>query len=215
MSARKDILGGVCCAQHYLAKDGIFAVRRVKKSDMENLSLATGATVMDSCRMPSRRRKCRGSTGCRGKKLFPGNEVVVSSKCEGKAGHLLGIRGGCEHMVDDGLGQCHPRCAHGHKRCRTGRKYRSQRRCTRGIEISFQLHRYTSTLGGQIQLAIEAFAKALEVIPRALDENAGLDYHRYDRCNTGSARNRRLRPRCLRGNTCRYAWTRRSRTPAG
>ena len=158
-------------AQHYLAKAGIFAVRRVKKSDMENLSRATGATITNS--IDAVTPADLGAAGLVEEKKLSGDEMIFVSKCKNPRAVSLIIRGGSEHVVDELERAIHDALMV------TGVVAEDKRIVAGGgapeIELSLQLHRYASTLGGRIQLAIEAFAKALEVIPRALAENAGLD----------------------------------------
>ena len=99
--------------------------------------------------------------------------MIFVSKCKNPRAVSLIIRGGSEHVVDELERAIHDALMV------TGVVAEDKRIVAGGgapeIELSLQLHRYASTLGGRIQLAIEAFAKALEVIPRALAENAGLD----------------------------------------
>ena len=158
-------------AQHYLAKAGIFAVRRVKKSDMENLSRATGATITNS--IDAVTPADLGAAGLVEEKKLSGDEMIFVSKCKNPRAVSLIIRGGSEHVVDELERAIHDALMV------TGVVVQDKKIVAGGgapeIELSLQLHRYASTLGGRIQLAIEAFAKALEVIPRALAENAGLD----------------------------------------
>ena len=135
-------------AQHYLAKAGIFAVRRVKKSDMENLSRATGATVMNS--IDAVTPADLGAAGLVEEKKFSGDEMISISKCKNPRAVSLIIRGGSEHMVDE-LDRAI------HDALMVISVVVQDKKVVAGggapeIEISFQLHRYASTLGGRIQL---------------------------------------------------------------
>ena len=86
-------------AQHYLAKAGIFAVRRVKKSDMENLSRATGATITNS--IDAVTPADLGAAGLVEEKKLSGDEMIFVSKCKNPRAVSLIIRGGSEHVVDE------------------------------------------------------------------------------------------------------------------
>jgi len=158
-------------AQHYLTKTGILAVRRVRKSDMENLSRATGATIVNS--IDAITPSDLGAAGLVEEKKLSGQEMIFVSNCKNPKAVSLIIRGGSEHVIDELERAVHDALM-------VVSVVQQYRMIVAGggapeIELSLQLHRYASTVGGRIQLAIEAFAKALEVIPRALAENAGLD----------------------------------------
>jgi thermosome len=158
-------------AQHYLAKAGILAVRRVKKSDMDNLSRATGAAIVSS--IDAVTPADLGSAGLVEEKKLSGAEMIFVSRCKNPKAVSLIIRGGSEHIVEELERAIHDALmvtsvvVHDKKIVAGGGAPE--------IELSLQLHRYAASVGGRIQLAIEAFAKALEVIPRTLAENAGLD----------------------------------------
>ncbi|MGB7788148.1 thermosome subunit alpha [Methanoregula sp.] len=158
-------------AQHYLAKAGILAVRRVKKSDMDNLSRATGAAIVSS--IDAITPADLGAAGHVEEKKLSGAEMIFVSKCKNPKAVSLIIRGGSEHVVDELERAVHDALM-------VVSVVVQDKLIVAGggapeIELSLQLHRYAATLGGRIQLAIEAFAKALEIIPRTLAENAGLD----------------------------------------
>jgi archaeal chaperonin len=158
-------------AQACLAKAGILAVRRVKKSDMDNLSLATGATIVSS--IDAVTPADLGASGLVEEKKLSGAEMIFVSKCKNPKAVSLIIRGGSEHVVDELERAVHDALM-------VVSVVVKDKKIVAGggapeIELSLQLYRYASTVGGRIQLAIEAFAKALEVIPRTLAENAGLD----------------------------------------
>jgi thermosome len=158
-------------AQHYLTKAGIFAVRRVKKSDIENLARATGATIINSIDVIT-----PGDLGAAGRveeKKLSGQEMIYVSECKNPKAVSIIIRGGSEHVIDElerGV----------HDALMVVSDVVKDKKIVAGggapeIELSLQLRRYASTVGGRIQLAIEAFASAVEIIPRSIAENAGLD----------------------------------------
>jgi thermosome len=158
-------------AQHYLAKAGILAVRRVKKSDIENLARATGANIVNS--IDTITNKDLGSAGLVEERKISGDEMIYVSKCKNPKAVSIIVRGGTEHVVDELERAMHDALMvvsvviEGKKIVAGGGAPET--------ELSLQLRRYASQEGGRVQLAIEAFASALEVIPRTLAENAGLD----------------------------------------
>ena len=158
-------------AQHYLAKAGILAVRRVKKSDMENLARATGANLVTSIDAIS--AKDLGSAGLVAEKKVSGDEMIYVSKCKNPKAVSIIVRGGTVHVVDELERAIHDALMV------VGVVVEGKRIVAGGgapeTELSLQLRRYATQEGGRAQLAIEAFAAALEVIPRTLAENSGLD----------------------------------------
>jgi len=158
-------------ALHYLAKANILAVRRVKKSDSENLARATGANLVTSIDAIS--PKDLGSAGLVEEKKVSGDEMIYVSKCKNPKAVSIIVRGGTEHVVDELERAIHDALmvvsvvVQGKKIVAGGGAPET--------ELSLQLRRYASQEGGRVQLAIEAFAAAMEIIPRTLAENAGLD----------------------------------------
>jgi len=158
-------------AQHYLAKAGIFAVRRVKKSDIENIGLATGARVVNSIDVIT--KADLGTAGLVEEKKLSGNEMTFVTGCRNPKAVSIIIRGGSDLVIDElerGM----------HDALMVVSDVVKDKKIVAGggapeTELSLQLRRYASSTGGRIQLAIEAFASALEIIPRSIAENAGLD----------------------------------------
>jgi len=158
-------------AQHYLAKAGILAVRRVKNSDMDKLARATGAPVVSSIDAIS--EKELGYAGIVEERKVSGEDMIFVEECKNPKAVTIIIRGGTEHVVaeleralEDAI--------------RVVSVVLEDKKCVAGggapeIELSLRLREYAATVGGRVQLAIEAFAAALEIIPRTLAENAGLD----------------------------------------
>jgi thermosome len=86
-------------AQHYLTKAGILAVRRVKKSDIENLARATGGNIVNSIDAIS--PKDLGKAGLVEERKISGDEMIYISKCKNPKAVSIIVRGGTEHVVDE------------------------------------------------------------------------------------------------------------------
>jgi thermosome len=158
-------------AQHYLAKAKIFAVRRVKKSDMEKLARATGASMVSSIDAISKDEL--GTAGLIEEKKVSGEEMIFVTECSNPKAVSIIVRGGTEHVVDE-LERAMEDAI------RVVSVVIEDKKLVAGggspeTELSQRLKLYASSVGGRAQLAIEAFASALEIIPRTLAENAGLD----------------------------------------
>ncbi len=158
-------------AQHYLAKAGILAVRRVKKSDMEKLSRATGARIASS--LDDLTEKDLGEAGLVEERKIAGESMVFVEKCKDPKSVTIFIRGGTEHVVNeveraikDSLGSVASALEDGYYVTGGG---------STEMELALKLREYAKTIGGREQLAVEAFAEALESIPTTLAENAGMD----------------------------------------
>jgi archaeal chaperonin len=158
-------------AQHYLAKAGIMAVRRVKKSDMEKLARATGATVVTNIEDLS--FDDMGEAGSVAEKRISGEEMIFVEECKDPKSVTLLIRGSTEHVVDeieraveDAIGVVSATVEDGKVVAGGG---------AAEISISKGLKEYAETISGREQLAVNAFAEALEVVPKTLAENAGQD----------------------------------------
>jgi len=158
-------------AQHYLTKAGILAVRRIKKSDIENLARATGGNIVNS--IDTITKKDLGTAGIVEERKISGDEMIYISKCKNPKAVSIIVRGGTEHVVDELERAVHDALmvvsvvVEGKKIVAGGGAPET--------ELSLQLRRYASQEGGRVQLAIEAFSEALEIVPRTLAENAGLD----------------------------------------
>ena len=158
-------------ALHYLAKAGILAVRRVKKSDCENLARATGATMVNS--VDAITSKDLGTAGLVEERKVSGDEMIYVSKCRNPKAVSIIVRGGTEHVVDELERAIHDALMvvsvviEGKKIVAGGGAPET--------ELSLRLREYAATVGGRAQLAIEAFAASMEIIPRTLAENAGHD----------------------------------------
>ncbi|MBN1923902.1 MAG: TCP-1/cpn60 chaperonin family protein [Nanoarchaeota archaeon] len=158
--------------QHLLARKKIYACRRVKKSDMEKLSKATGAKIVNE--VDEITKEDIGFAGLVEQKKIGGEEMTFVEKCKHPKSVTLLIRGGTEHVIDeieraivDSIGDIISVIKDNGRIVAGGGSAE--------IEVSKQLNNYSDTLKGREQLAVKAFAQALEVIPRTLAENAGID----------------------------------------
>jgi thermosome len=158
-------------AQHYLAKAGIAAVRRVKKSDMEKLAKATGATIVTS--LKELKPEHLGYAGLVEELKVATDKMVYVRDCKNPKAVTIVIRGGTEHVVDEGERALNDALS-------VVRDVIEDRKMVAGggapeVEIAKRLRDYAESIGGREQLAIEAFADSLEIIPKTLAENAGHD----------------------------------------
>ncbi len=158
-------------AQYYLAKAGILAVRRVKQSDIEKLAKATGAKVLTDLRDIS--SEDLGEAELVEERKVGDEKMVFVTGCKNPKAVTILIRGGTEHIVDeversltDSIKVVKAALEDGKVVAGGGAPE---------IELSLRLKQWAPTLGGREQLSAEAFANALEIIPRSLAENAGLD----------------------------------------
>ena len=158
-------------AQHYLAKEGILAVRRVKKSDMQALAKATNATVLS--RINDLTQKELGFAKAVVEKKISGDNMVFVQECKNPKSVSLLVRGGTEHVVDEAERAVHDSIGAVTSAISNGKIVYGGGSCE--VEVALKLRGYAKTIGGREQLAIEAFAEALEIIPRTLAETAGMD----------------------------------------
>jgi len=158
-------------AQHYLSKEGIFAVRRVKESDMKKLASATGGKILTS--LEDVRPEDLGKAGQVEERKIGGEEMIFVEDCQNPKAVSILLRGGTEHVVDELERGMHDALKVVGVALEDG-KYVAGGGAAE-IELALKLRDYAASVGGREQLAIQAFADAVEVVPRALAENAGLD----------------------------------------
>ena len=158
-------------AQHYLAKAGVFAIRRAKKSDMEALAKATGGRVVTNIDDLSG-ADLGHAARVEERKVGESDMTFLTGCPEAKSVSVL-LRGGTEHVVDE------IRRAFDDAVGVVAVAWEDGAVLTGGGSVLASLSRYLRTyaegVGGREQMAIEAFASALEIVPRTLAENAGLD----------------------------------------
>lgn len=155
--------------QHYLTKKGIYAVRRVKKSDMDKLARATGGKIVNSLNDLND----LGSAGIVESKKIGDEEMTYVQGCENAKSVTLLIRGGTNHVIDEVERAVKDAIGDVIASLNNNKVVGGAGSCE--IEVSKELRNFANTLSGREQLAVLSFADALEVIPRTLAENSGLD----------------------------------------
>ena len=158
-------------AQHYLAKHGILAVRRVKKSDMEKLAKATGAKVVTNVKDLT--SEDLGYAEVVEERKVAGENMIFVEGCKNPKAVTILIRGGTEHVVDEVERALEDAI-------KVSKDVMEDGAILPGggateLDLSIRLDEFAKKVGGKEQLAVEAFAEALKVIPKTLAENAGLD----------------------------------------
>lgn len=157
-------------AQHYLAKAEIMAIRRAKKSDMEKLAKATGGKIVTN--LDDLSADQLGEAGLVEEVRIGEDKLTYVRECKEPRAVTILIRGGTEHVVDEAERSMHDAL------CVTRDAIEDGKILAGGgapqMEISKHLRGFAEA-GGKEQLAIEAFADAMEVIPKTLAENGGYD----------------------------------------
>ncbi len=158
-------------AQQFLAKEGILAARRVKNSDMEKMARATGARIVTN--LDDLKERDLGSANLVEERKIGTDKTIFVEGCKDPKSVSILIRGGLERLVDEAERAMHDGL------CVVSDVIENNKIVSGGGSIESELARklrdYATKVGGREQLAIESFADALEVIPRTLAENAGLD----------------------------------------
>ena len=157
--------------QHYLAKEGILAVRRIKKSDVERVHKTTGAAIIS--KIQNLTAADLGTAKLVEQRDVGDDKMVFIEGTPKSSVVTILVRGGTDHIVDEvdrALNDAlyvvrdvviHPYVTYGGGAL--------------AAEISKQLRNYAATLEGREQYAVNAFADAVESLPNTLAENAGLD----------------------------------------
>lgn len=157
--------------QHFLAKEGVLAVRRIKKSDMEKLARATGGKIvtnLDDLKAPD-----LGKAGLVEEKKVGDDKMVFIQECKDPRSVSILIRAGLERLVDEA-----ERALKDALSVVADVVHKPKVVTGAGAieaELSKKLIDYAIKVGGREQLAIEAFAETLDTIPKTLADNAGLD----------------------------------------
>ncbi len=158
-------------AQHFLAKEGILAARRVKQSDMEKLARASGGKIASN--LDDLKAQDLGKAGLVEERKVGEDKMVFVEDCKHPRSVAILIRAGLERMVDEAERAMNDALSvvsdviEYNKIVPGGGAIES--------EVARKLRSYATEVGGREQLAIEAFAESLEVVPKTLAENAGLE----------------------------------------
>ena len=158
-------------AQHFLAKEGILAARRVKQSDMEKLARATGGRITTD--LNDLTPQDLGVAGIVEERKIGEDKMVFVEKCKDPRSVAVLIRAGLERMVDEAERAMNDALS-------VVSDVIEDNKIVAGggaveVEVAKELRRYATKVGGREQLAIEAFADAVEIVPKTLAENAGLE----------------------------------------
>ncbi|TFG12735.1 thermosome subunit [Candidatus Thorarchaeota archaeon] len=158
-------------AQHYLAKNGILAVRRIKKSDIERLHKATGASIVS--KLKNLTKDDLGKAKIVEQRLISDDKMLFIEGTPKSSVATIMVRGGTDHIVDEVDRTLNDALY-------VVRNIVVQPEVTYGggalaAEIAKELRSYASTLVGREQYAVNAFADAIESLPSTLAENGGLD----------------------------------------
>jgi len=158
-------------AQHFLARKGILAVRRVKKSDMEKLSKATGGKVITN--LEDMTEADLGYAELVEERKIGDDKMTFIEGCKDPRSVAILIRGGTERIVDEAERSIHDALC-------VSRDVVEEPKIVAGggapeLEVARVLKEYAETLPGREQLAVMRFAEAMESVPTTLAENAGLD----------------------------------------
>ncbi|MEM2119339.1 MAG: thermosome subunit beta, partial [Candidatus Bathyarchaeia archaeon] len=158
-------------AQHFLAKEGIMAARRVKESDMEKLARATGGRIVTD--LADLKADDLGVAGIVEERKVGEDKMIFVEKCKDPRSVAILIRAGLERMVDEA------------ERAITDALsvvsdvIENNKIVVGGgaieVEIAKELRNFATKVGGREQMAVEAFADSVEIIPKTLAENAGLE----------------------------------------
>ena len=158
--------------QHYLAKEKITAVRRIRQSDADKIAKATGAKIITN--VNELRSSDLGSAGLVEQREIENDKWVFVEKCAKAKSVSLLIRGGTQRIVDE-----------------AARSVNDALMVVKDVMeypfvvagggapealISHHLRTWSNKLSGRIQLAVQQYSDAIEKISLALAENAGLDH---------------------------------------
>ena len=158
-------------ALHFLAKGGILAVKSVSSSDMEKLARATGGKMLASV------KDLTAATLGKAKKVeevkIGDDKLIYVRECKNPKAVTMVIRGASSHVIDEAERSLHDGL------CVVRNAVEDAKIVAGGgapeAEVAKNLRNYAVKVGGREQLAVEAYAEAVETIPLTLAENAGLD----------------------------------------
>lgn len=158
-------------AQHFMARKGVVAIRRAKKSDMEKLSRATGGKIISS--IDALTASDLGEAAVVEERKTGDDKMTYIEGCKNPKSVTLLIRGGNQRLTAEAERSIHDALC-------VIRDLIEEPRVVAGgaapeLEMANALKKYAQTLSGREQFAVRIFAEALEAIATTLAENAGLD----------------------------------------
>ncbi len=158
-------------AQHFLAKKGILSARRISEKDMDKLQRATGARIITN--IEDLTSDDLGYAGLVEERKIGEDKMIFVEQCKNPKAVTIILRAGAEMIVDEAERSIHDALC-------VIRNILEENKAVYGggaveVELAMKLKEYAKSVGGKEQRAIEAYAEALEGIPVALAENAGLD----------------------------------------
>lgn len=158
-------------AQHYLAKNGILAVRRVKESDMTKLAKATGGRVISN--VDDLAPDDLGTAQQVKQEKVEADNWVFIEGCSNPQSVTLLLRGGTQRVVDEADRSIHDALM-------VVKDVIEKPAIVAGggspeAYVSSRLKDWADIFDGREQLAVKKYAEALEVIPITIAENAGMN----------------------------------------
>jgi archaeal chaperonin len=160
---------------HYLAKEGVYALKQVKESDLQKLARATGGKIVTGIKELS--ASDLGQAAKVEERKVGDDDMTFVTGCSNPRSVSILVRGGTDHVTQEVERSLHDALKV------VGSVLEDGTVCPGGgateIDLAVRLRKWAGTVGGREQLAVEAFAQALEAVPWALAENGG-----YDSINT-------------------------------
>ena len=158
-------------AQHFFAKEGIYACRRVKKSDMERLGKSTHASIVS--KISELNADDLGTAETVELKFVGDEQMTFITGCKDPKTVSILVRGGTNHVADEVERSLVDAWSVVKVSIEDGMIVTGGG--STAMELAMGVRDYAASVGGREQIAIEAFASAMEIIPTTLAENAGLD----------------------------------------
>ncbi len=158
-------------AQHFLAKKGILAVRRVKRSDIEKIARATGARIVTN--LDDLKPEDLGYADLVEERKVGEDKMVFIEGAKNPKSVTILIRAGFERMVDEAERAIHDALSAVADAIMDGKIVAGGGATEE--EVAKALREWSKSVPGKTQLAVEAFVKALEALPQTLATNAGYD----------------------------------------
>ncbi len=157
--------------QYLLAQKGIYTCRRVKKSDLAQVAKATGATIISN--VNDLTAKHLGKSGTVSQEKVGDENMTFIRECKNPRAVTILVRATSEHIADEVVRALEDSIGNVASALRAGKIVGGAG--STEIELTRNLNHFSQKLSGKEQLAVQSFAKAFEIIPKTLAENAGID----------------------------------------